>query len=68
MLIDRAFALLAEHQDRSSLPQLTTDPTGTAAQIAYCARLAGYPDMSSVVGRVLATRTVRVPPSGTPTV
>jgi hypothetical protein len=64
-LIDRALALPVDHEGAFDPWVHTGGATGTAARIAFCARRAGYPDMSSVIARVLATRTDpnRYPPS-----
>jgi len=51
-LIDRALALLIDRSGSSG--ELDT----VAAMVALCARRVGYPDMESVLARVLATRAV----------
>jgi hypothetical protein len=64
-LIDRALALPVDHEAAFDRWNHAGGATGTAARIAFCARRVGYPDMSSVVARVLATRPDpnRYPPS-----
>jgi hypothetical protein len=64
-LIDRALALPVDHEGAFDRWSHAGGALGTAARIAFCARRAGYPDMSSVIARVLATRTDpnRYPPS-----
>ena len=55
-LIDRALSLLLDSEPSFALRNHAGGVTGAAARVAYCARLAGYPDMDSVIARVLATR------------
>jgi hypothetical protein len=55
-LIDRALALPVDHEGAFSRWGSSGGATGTAARIAVCALRVGYPDMDSVVARVLATR------------
>ena len=53
-LIDRALAMMIDHPDgRHADAEMAV-----AARIAICARRIGYPDMESVVMRVMATRFV----------
>ena len=52
-LIDRALAMMIDHRDRMGRPD---DEMAVAARIAICARRIGYPDMESVIMRVMATR------------
>ena len=52
-LIDRALAMMIDHRDQVGQPE---DETAVAARIAICAQRIGYPDMESVVMRVMATR------------
>jgi hypothetical protein len=54
-LIDRALALLIDSEERGR-SAWSGGETAAAARIAACARRIGYPDMESVVMRVLATR------------
>ena len=53
-LIDRALAMTIEHSGGRE----TEEEIAVAARIALCARRIGYPDMESVVMRVMATRSV----------
>ncbi len=53
-LIDRALAMMIDHPDGRRVDE----ETAVAARIAICARRIGYPDMESVVMRVMATRSV----------
>ncbi len=54
-LIDRALALLTDNEDGERSAR-SGGETAAAARIAACARRNGYPDMDSVIVRVLATR------------
>ena len=51
-LIDRALAMMIDNRDAMG----PDDEMAVAARIAICARRIGYPDMESVVMRVMATR------------
>jgi hypothetical protein len=55
-LIDRALALPIDRQGVFLRWDHSGGATGTATRIAVCARRVAYPDMDSVVARVLATR------------
>jgi hypothetical protein len=55
-LIDRALAMPLERPDEFGIFSAFGAGTASAAWIATCARRIGYPDMDSVIGRVLATR------------
>jgi RNA polymerase sigma factor (sigma-70 family) len=54
-LIDRALTLLIDNEERGR-SAWSGGETASAARIAACARRIGYPDMESVIARVLATR------------
>ena len=51
-LIDRALAMMIDHRDWAG----PDDEMAAAARIAVCARRIGYPDMESVIMRVMAAR------------
>jgi hypothetical protein len=55
-LIDQALSLPVDQGPALDMRSPAGGATGTAARIAVCARRAGYPDMDSVIARVLATR------------
>jgi protocatechuate 3,4-dioxygenase beta subunit len=56
-LIDRAFDAIAGQGERQFIPQRSGEASDvTAARVALCARRVGYPDMESVLARVLAAR------------
>jgi hypothetical protein len=57
-LIDRALALLIDHGAEDMQPRSSGGADTTAARVALCARRVGYPDMESVLARVLAARSV----------
>jgi RNA polymerase sigma factor (sigma-70 family) len=59
-LIDRALALLIDNEEGERSGR-SGGETAAAARIAACARQIGYPDMDSVIVRVLATRTDDTP-------
>ena len=58
-LIDRALAMTIEHSGGRE----SEEDMAVAARIALCARRIGYPDMESVVMRVMATRSFVDSPS-----
>ena len=60
-LIDRALAMMIDHRDAVGQSE---DEMAVAARIAICARRIGYPDMESVLLRVLATRSADDSPVG----
>ncbi len=55
-LIDRGLALMIDHQDRMGRSDWSGGELAAAARIAACARRIGYPDMESVIMRVMAAR------------
>jgi RNA polymerase sigma factor (sigma-70 family) len=55
-LIDRALALLIDDPDPYDRSSSSGAETAAAAHVAACARRIGYPDMESVIMRVMATR------------
>ena len=54
-LIDRALAMMIDERDWAGLDRSGGEMAG-AAHVALCARRIGYPDMESVVMRVIAAR------------
>ena len=55
-LIDQALALLIDEAPTGRYWRSSGGPEMAAARVALCARRMGYPDMDSVIARVLATR------------
>ncbi|MFO0889600.1 MAG: hypothetical protein U0790_10735 [Isosphaeraceae bacterium] len=55
-LIDQALALAVDGKDEGFPWRSSGGADAAAARVALCARRVGYPDMDSVLGRVLATR------------
>jgi hypothetical protein len=55
-LIDRALTVTLDRERSLNLHIVFGGAAGTAARIAFCARRVGYPDMDSVIARVLAAR------------
>jgi hypothetical protein len=55
-LIDRALAMMIDQQDWGSRSAWSGGEMAGAAHVAACARQIGYPDMESVIVRVMAAR------------
>jgi hypothetical protein len=55
-LIDRALAMMIDQRDWASRSAWSGGEMAGAAHVALCARRIGYPDMESVVMRVIAAR------------
>ncbi len=55
-LIDRALAMMVDERDRFGQSAWSGGEMAGAAHVAACARRIGYPDMESVIMRVLAAR------------
>jgi RNA polymerase sigma factor (sigma-70 family) len=55
-LTDRALALMIDRSDRAGRLAMSGGEMSRSARVAQCARQVGYPDMESVIMRVLAAR------------
>ncbi len=60
-LIDRALAMMIDERDSAGRSAWSGGEMAGAAHVALCARRIGYPDMESVVMRVIAARPTERP-------